>query len=263
VGLLRLDLAEDDLSEAVADVEIIYHLAGQPGLSASTPFETYLRNNVTATYRLLEAVKLSAALREFVYISSSSVYGSDATGPESSETRPTSHYGVTKLAGEQLALAYSRDMGLPACSARIFSVYGPRERPEKLFPVLIRSILEDTPFPLYEGSDQHLRSFTYVGDIVDGLVSVLDHLGECVCEIFNLGSETATTTGEAIRIVEDIIGKRARIEEVPPRPGDQLRTHANIDRAKRVLGYDPPTTMREGLEKEVRWFQEHISGMVE
>ena len=258
IRVLPLDLASDDLSDAVRDVEVVYHAAAQPGISATTPFETYLRNNVVATQRLIEALAPLPSLAAFVNLCTSSVYGADATGPETSEPRPTSHYGVTKLTAEQLAMARQRDGGFPACSLRLFSVYGPRERPEKLYPKLIGAILAGREFSLYEGSEEHVRSFTYVGDIVDGLVAVLDRVDACVGELFNLGTDTAITTGEGIRLVEDIIGVRARIAHQPRRPGDQLRTHADIGKARRVLGYEPKVTPREGLTEMVRWYRQHI-----
>jgi len=263
VVILPFDLSEDDLSDAVKDIEVVYHLAAQPGISATTSYQTYVRNNLTATYRLLEAVDDLPTLRGFVNISSSSVYGADATGGEESEPKPTSYYGVTKLAAEQLVLAYARDRGLPACSLRLFSVFGPRERPEKLYPKLIRCMLEDTEFPLYEGSEHHVRSFTYVGDIVDGMVAVLHNLDRCRGELFNIGTETAITTGEGIRIVEEIMGQRARISRVPKRAGDQLRTHADIEKARRVLGYNPTTTAEEGLRSEIAWYRQRIFGKID
>lgn len=258
VRVLRLDLAADDLQAAVRGVEAVYHLAAQPGLSDATPFATFERNNVLATFRLLEAVRNSASLRLLVNIATSSVYGANATGDETSEPRPTSYYGVTKLAAEQLVLALSRDRGLPACSMRLFSVYGPRERPEKLYPRLIRAIMEGTEFPLFEGSETHLRSYTYVGDIVDGLVAPLALVDRCTGQIFNIGCDTAITTGEGIRIVEKIIGTPARIVMRPRRPGDQLTTHADIGKARQVLNYDPRTTAEAGLSREVEWYRTHV-----
>lgn len=263
VEFLPLDLAEDDLAPAVQDVEFIYHLAAQPGISATTAFETYVRNNITATYRLTQAAKQSPALKGFINISTSSVYGADATGDETTECKPTSYYGVTKLAAEQLVLAYARDQEFPACSLRLFSVYGPRERPEKLYPKLIRCILEDRVFPLFEGSERHLRSYTYVGDIVDGFVAVLGNWDKCIGEIFNTGTDISITTGEGIRTVEEIIGKPAKIAVKPKRPGDQLRTHANIEKARRLLDYNPTTTVRDGLEKVVEWYTQHIHGRID
>ena len=263
VVILPLDLAEDDLSDAVKDVEVVYHLAAQPGISAATSYQDYVRNNLTATYRLLEAVNGLPTLRGFVNMSSSSVYGTDATGDEESVPKPTSYYGVTKLAAEQLVLAYARDHGLPACSLRLFSVFGPRERPEKLYPKLISCMFDNTEFPLYEGSEHHVRSFTYVGDIVDGMIAVFHNLDRCRGEIFNIGTETAITTGEGIRIVEAIMGQRVRISRVPKRAGDQLRTHADIGKARRVLGYNPTTTTEEGLRNEIDWYRQCIFGKID
>jgi nucleoside-diphosphate-sugar epimerase len=263
VELFFLDLAQDDLSAAVQDIDIVYHFAAQPGLSATTSFERYVRNNMTATHRLLEALKDVSSLRCLVNIATSSVYGAQATGDERSEPKPTSYYGVTKLAAEQLTLSYWRDKGLPTCSVRLFSVYGPRERPEKLYPKLIRSLLEGRPFPLYEGSEHHTRSYTYVGDIIDGLIAILDKLEQSVGDIFNIGTDQAITTGEGIRIVEEIIGKSIQIDRKPRRAGDQLKTHANIEKARRILAYNPTTTPQEGLEKTVKWYKEHIFGKVD
>jgi len=260
VELLRLDLAEDDLGPAVRDVDFVYHSAAQPGISATTPFETYLRNNVTATYRLLQAVRTVPSFRGLINISTSSVYGADASGDETTEPRPTSYYGVTKLAAEQLVLAYARDQGLPACSLRLFSVYGPRERPDKLYSKLIRCIVEGQAFPLYEGSEAHQRSYTYVGDAVDGLLAALLHFDDCAGEIFNIGTDVTHTTGEAITTVQDVIGKPAIIEPAPPRPGDQLKTHANIGKARRLLDYNPSTSLRDGVAEMVQWYLEEIRG---
>lgn len=263
VRFVHLDLCTGDIGPLLDGTEAIYHLAAQPGISATTPFATYVRNNLTATHRLLEAAMRSPTLRIFVNISTSSVYGSDATGDERTVPRPTSYYGVTKLAAEQLVLAYQRDRGLPACSLRLFSVYGPRERPEKLYPRLIGCILEDRPFPLFEGSAKHLRSYTFVNDIVDGLASVPSKIDSCNGQIINIGSDVAITTARGIQIVEDIIGQRARIQVKPRRAGDQLKTHAHIEKARRLLAYNPSTTAEEGLAKEVEWYREHIHGKIE
>jgi UDP-glucuronate 4-epimerase len=262
VSHLPLDLAEDDLDPVVRDVEVVYHLAAQPGLSATSTFQTYVRNNITATHRLLKATSQCKSIRAFVYISTSSVYGAIATGSEATEPKPTSYYGVTKLAAEQLALSYERTRGLPACSMRLFSVYGPRERPEKLYTRLIRAILEDRTFPLYEGSEDHVRSYTYIGDIIDGLVAILHNYRSCTGEILNIGTDATITTGEGMEIVQEIIGKRAKVVVRPKRAGDQLRTQANIEKARRILGYDPTTGPREGLEAQVAWYRQNVLGKI-
>jgi UDP-glucuronate 4-epimerase len=256
-SLHRLDLAADPLAEAVAGIQVVFHAAAQPGLSASS-FDTYVRNNIQATHRLLEAVHASPSLTAFVNIATSSVYGSFATEPETAEVRPTSSYGVTKLAAEQLVMASARDRGLPACSLRLYSVYGPRERPDKLYPQLIRALLQGTPLPLFEGSESHRRSYTYIDDILDGLIAVLDRWDRCAGEIFNIGTDTVITTGEGIRLVEEIVGKRAVILRLPRRAGDQTATQANINKARRMLDYHPAVLPADGLRKTVVWYREFL-----
>ena len=263
LDFVDVDLATAELRSICEGVDVLYHLAAQPGISASVPFDTYVRNNIVATQRILEAAASSTDLKGFVNISTSSVYGADATGPESTVPQPTSYYGVSKLAAEQLALSYHRERELPACSMRLFSVYGPRERPEKLYPKLIGSILEDRPFPMREGSEAHVRSFTYVSDIVDGLVAVLDNLDTVRGEIFNIGTDVAMTTAEGVRIVEQIIGAKAKIEMKPALPGDQMRTKANIDKARAGLGYNPTTSAEAGLEQAVNWYRQFILGKID
>jgi nucleoside-diphosphate-sugar epimerase len=141
-------------------------------------------------------------------------------------------------------------------------VYGPRERPDKLYAKLIRCMLEDEVFPLCEGSETHQRSYTYIADAVDGLTSALDNFDRCIGEIFNIGTDVTHTTAEAITTVEEVIGKPAQLAAAPRRPGDQLKTHANIEKARRMLGYDPGTPLREGVEKTVEWYRRHVLGRI-
>jgi len=255
VKILRLDLAVDNLSKAVDGVEMVFHSAAQPGISSKVPFETYVKNNLIATYRLLEAVKDLKSLKGFINFSTSSVYGRHATDNEDAACKPTSYYGVTKLAAEQLVLAYYREFGFPSCSVRPFSIYGPRERPEKLYPRVIKSILSkgEYKFPLYEGSREHIRSYTYIDDLVDGFTIILDNLDKCVGEIFNFGIDSTITTGEGIEIVEDIMGEKAHFDIVAKRFGDQFETKADISKAREMLGYNPATKPKEGLKNEVDW----------
>jgi nucleoside-diphosphate-sugar epimerase len=257
--IVEVDLFEADLKPTLAGADVVYHLAAQPGIDAKVPLEQYVRNNIFATHKLLEQLDKSKKPL-VVNVATSSVYGAHATDTENTPPKPTSYYGVTKLAAEQLVLAYNRDRGLPACSLRLFSVYGPRERPDKLYPKLIKALCENSEFPLFEGSERHARSFTYVGDVIDAMVSIPDRREKVLGEIFNIGSDAEHTTGEAIKAVESIFGTPAKIAVKPKRPGDQTRTSANIDKARSVLGYNPKTDLRTGLEAAVKWYKSEIDG---
>ena len=262
VKLINKDLVTDDLTEYVDGTEVVYHLAAQPGISATEPFETYLNNNIIATHRLIEAVKELPSLRFFANIATSSIYGTDATMAEDAAPEPSSYYGVTKLTGEQLVLSEQRDVGMPACSFRLFSVYGERERPDKLYPRVYRSLFTDYKFPYFEGSEDHLRSYTYVGDVIDAFVMVLDQLDKCNGEIFNIGLDAAITTGEALEILQEVMGIPMKYERKPPRAGDQAKTSADITKARKILGYNPTTTPAEGFAKTGKWYQEKILPLV-
>ena len=253
VRIERLDLACDQLEEAVADAELVFHLAAQSGLADHVSLDLYVRNNLIATHALLEMCASCKKPPFLVNISTSSVYGRSATAAETTVPKPISYYGVTKLAAEQLALAYWRERRLPVCSIRMFSVYGPRERPEKLYTKLISSILQGEEFPLYDGSQYHKRAYTFVEDAVAGLLAVLDHRDQCTGETFNIGSDIETTTRRGIEIVEEIMGKKARLKIFPPRLGDQTHTRANIDKARAMLGFVPHTELKDGLNTQIAW----------
>lgn len=259
IDVLKIDLRTDDLVEGLPkNIDYIFHFSAHPGISNTSTFEEYYSNNILATHRLLEFAESLENKPFFVNIATSSIYGLEATFPETASPKPASWYGVTKLAAEQLALAKSRENKLQVTSLRLFSVYGPRERPDKLYTRLIDCALNKKPFPLFEGSEKHLRSFTYVQDIVDGIVSVIGKEKVCNGEIFNLGTETESTTAEGIATVEDILHMTISIENRPSRAGDQSRTKANIDKARELLGYNPQTSLRGGLEAQVYWFRKML-----
>ena len=263
IDMRELDLAEGPLEALLEEVEVVFHLAGQPGIAAHVPFANYVRNNVLATHRLLDACLSASHLRAFIFISTSSVYGKFATGDETTAPTPTSNYGVTKLAAEQLVLAHHRELHFPACALRLFSVYGERERPDKLYPRLIKAAAGLERLPLYQGSLDHQRSFTYVGDIVDACTTTLDKWEVAKGEIFNIGNDRTATTREGIRLVEKITGRTIPFDTLPPRSGDQQRTHANIAKAREILGYRPKTSLEKGLTRMVAWHQDQILGKVE
>jgi nucleoside-diphosphate-sugar epimerase len=257
VKIFKIDL-NADLSEVFAKpYDYIYHLAAQPGISSDTTLEEYVNNNIYATQNLLEAVlKYNLGLKSFINIATSSVYGVEATVNEEMPAKPVSFYGTTKLAAEQLVLGLQRLGKLNGCSIRLYSVYGPRERPEKLYTKLIENLYNDKPFPLFEGSVKHERSFTYVGDIVDGLVAIIGKEDAVNGEIINLGTDEVNTTQDGINAVEQIMNKKLIIDNKPPRKGDQQRTEAVIDKARKLLNYEPKVTLKKGLEEQVKWYKE-------
>ena len=259
VTVLKKDLRDDDLSDALPkDLDYIFHFAAQPGISQSSSFQDYFSNNILATKHLIDFAETCPNLKLFVNIGTSSIYGLEAICSENEAPKPASHYGVTKLAAEQLVLQKNREGIFPSCSLRLYSVIGPRERPEKMYAKLIALGLKDEPFPLFEGSDKHLRSFTYVDDIVDGVVSVIGNEAKVEGEVINLGTEVEHTTKEGIEAVETVLGKSIQLEVIPKRPGDQSRTKANIDKAKRLLNYNPQTTLLESVRHQVQWYKENF-----
>ena len=256
IELLNIDLYIDELIEKLPlDVDYIFHFAAHPGISKSSTFEEYLVNNIVGTHKLLQFTERNIKTPFFINIATSSIYGLEATYPETEVPKPASYYGVTKLAAEQLVLSKVREKKLQACSLRLYSVYGPRERPDKLYTKLIDCGINNKSFPLFRGSEKHLRSFSYVQDIVDGIVSIIGKENICNGEIINLGSETESTTAEGITTVEDILETKIDMEIKPVREGDQSRTKANINKARKLLNYNPQTTLRKGLEAHVAWYK--------
>ena len=254
IHVQELDLREPEAYQDLPkDIDYIFHFAAQPGIAATSTFQEYLSNNVIATQHLLYFARTCKNLKLFANIATSSIYGLEATFNEEQVPKPASHYGVTKLAAEQLVLAYTRANLLQGCSLRLYSVYGPRERPDKLYAKLIACGLNNTAFPLFEGSEKHLRSFTYVQDIVDGIVSVIGKESAVNGEIINLGTEVESTTAQGIACVEEILGKKIEVQIIPKRPGDQSRPCAVIGKARKLLDYNPQTTLKEGLEAQVEW----------
>ncbi len=186
----ELDLRHDSLDAALAGTQVVIHLAAMAGLTRSwTDFDLYASCNLTATQRLLEAVRKNAALQRFLYISTSSVYGRYSSGDETLPTRPISPYGVTKLASENLCRAYAEEQGLPLVVLRYFSVYGPRQRPDMGYNRFIQALLRNEPITVY-GDGLQVRGNTYIDDCVAATVAAVEALPG---ETYNVGGgETAS-----------------------------------------------------------------------
>lgn len=246
----ELDLSAGVPASAVTGAEWVFHLAAMAGLTRSfLDFDTYARHNLTATHRVLEALKGSPTLKRMIYASTSSVYGRYASGDESLPTRPSSPYGITKLAGEQLCRVYGDEFGVPSVVLRYFSVYGPRQRPEMGYYLFINAILQGKPIKL-TGDGLQVRGNTYIADCVEATIRATQATPG---ETFNLGGGELVTVLDVFRKLEKIIGKPAIIERHPPRPGDQLATGADVGKLYRHLGWKPTTGIDDGLAKQVEW----------
>ncbi len=260
-ALLEQDLSDTEffeLDEAIPDDEeiIIYHLAAQAGVRKSwgKEFLRYTADNILATQRLLEWAVRYRRLRNFIFASSSSVYGRVAALPMVEDITvpiPDSPYGVTKLAAENMVRLYTRNHDLPSVSLRFFTVYGPRQRPDMAFNIFIRAILEEKPVRVF-GDGGQTRDFTYVGDLVKGL-----RLSESCTDgrVMNLGGGNTLPLLEAITILEEAVGKKACLEFLPVQAGDVPDTFASTDLLERTIGWKPSTPLLDGLREEARWIQ--------
>jgi nucleoside-diphosphate-sugar epimerase len=246
-----LDLRRDPLDDALADVEVVFHLAAMPGLVQSwTDFDGYMTCNVQATQRLLEALhRPGGRLCRLVYASTSSVYGKFASGDEALPTRPVSPYGLTKLAAEHLCRAYSDAYGIPGVTLRYFSVYGPRQRPDMGYHRFVRALLRDEPITVY-GDGQQVRGNTYVADCVAATVAALEAPPG---EVYNVGGGEAAMLWEVLRKLEALAGRPARIRQEPARTGDQRYTFADTAKLRRHTGWEPCVGLDEGLAAQWDW----------
>ena len=255
----EIDLSQDRFERLVFGIEWIFHLAAMPGLVKSwTHFDQYNIHNIIATQRLLEAVKGSPHLNRFVYASTSSVYGRFASGDESLPLRPSSPYGVTKLAGENLCRVYNDEFDVPAVILRYFSVYGPRQRPEMGYHKFIQSVLDGQPIQL-TGDGSQVRGNTYIADCVAATMSAVNTVPG---EAFNVGGGEMVSVMEVIRKIESITGRTAKIHRLPERRGDQKHTGADSTKLTRHTGWKPKVGVEEGLERQIAYQREPALSLV-
>jgi nucleoside-diphosphate-sugar epimerase len=251
----ELDLVDADLRRVLRGANVVYHLAGRPGVRPSwgEQFDSYLRDNVLATQRLLESLK-GIPVDRLVFAGSSSVYGDAEMFPtkETALPRPVSPYGVTKLAAEHLSLLYTRNFGLPVVSVRYFTVYGPRQRPDMAFSRFIQALVDGEPIEVF-GDGEQTREFTYVSDAVEGTIKAAT--ADVVGQVVNLGGGSRVTINRVLATLEDISRAKARRKTLPAAPGDPRHTGASINLARERLGWEPRVSLREGLTKQWEWFQ--------
>ena len=261
-----VDICEAEaLSRVVALTrpEVVIHLAARAGVRPSIEQpQMYERANVAGTVNLLELCR-QFHVNRFIFGSSSSIYGATSSVPFSEnhvELRPVSPYAATKLAGEMLAYTYAHLFGLQVICLRFFTVYGPRQRPDLAIRKFTELLEAGKPLPVF-GDGSTARDYTYVDDIVAGILASLDPnlqfpLGGPPFEVFNLGNSHPVKLTELIELLEKVTGRKATYEWRPPQPGDVPVTWADTSKASRVLGYRAATSLEQGLTSFVRWYRD-------
>jgi nucleoside-diphosphate-sugar epimerase len=261
---LRVPLGSPDFRVVTQDIgsggagtllepdDVVYHLAGRPGVRSSWggDFEQYLRNNVLATQRLLEACA-KVGVKKLVFASSSSVYGNAETLPTGEDVlpRPVSPYGASKLAAEELCRVYSTGLGVPTVTLRYFTVYGPRQRPDMAFRRFIDALSRDKALTIY-GDGRQSRDFTFVDDAVKAtMLASTAPSGRT----FNVGSGAPHELREAVELAGEIMGKAPKVEQLGEAMGDVRSTCADASRARSELGWRPTVSLKEGLRRQVEW----------
>jgi UDP-glucose 4-epimerase len=254
-----LDLSHGDLGDLVADCDVVFHLAAEPGVRESwgTRFEGYVRNNILATHALLAALRPWPD-RRLVYASSSSVYGDAATlpTPESTLPQPVSPYGATKLAAEHMCHLHHANFGLRVVSLRYFSVYGPRQRPDMAFSRFCRAALANESIDIY-GDGTQTRDFTYVDDIVAATRAAADASG-VDGQVFNAGGGSRNSVRDTLKIITELAGRELDVRLHPRSLGDTRDTAADTSRAAARLAYAPSIGLREGLERQFGWTEAQL-----
>ena len=253
---VNADLLEADLPALLGGVDCVFHLAAVPGVRSSwTGFEDYVTANIVATERLLQACQ-HAGTEKLVYASSSSVYGSaSAPSGENDVTQPISPYGVTKLCGEQLCLAYAKipASGLSATALRYFTVYGARQRPDMAIARILTAALTGEQYTIF-GDGTQRREFTYVDDVVDATVAAADvHVPAAV---INVGGGSSVSLIDVIAMAREVTGNPVPLTAVAPQAGDVAATAADLTLARLLLNYQPHIDLRTGMARHAEWLRD-------
>lgn len=266
----KVDIADKAaLTEAIkgaGPIDGIVHLAAQAGVRYSlTNPDAYIQANIVGQLNILELARHTDGLKHLVYASSSSVYGGNRKHPFSVEDRvdhPISLYAATKKADELMGHAYSHLYGIPMTGLRFFTVYGPWGRPDMSVFIFTRKILAGDPIPVFNHGKMR-RDFTYIDDIVSGVVSALDRPpsvgpeGEAPQRVYNIGNNSPVGLMEMIETLQDALGVKAVLDLQPMQPGDVPETYADIDATTRDLGFRPTTSLEVGLRNFVNWYRGH------
>jgi nucleoside-diphosphate-sugar epimerase len=264
IDFVRGDLADPVLAnEAVQGMDYVIHQAAVPSVQRSIedPVGTN-RANVTATLNLLESCR-NHKIRRFVYAASSSAYGETEVLPkrEDMTPRPRSPYALQKLVGENYCKLYQSLFGLETVSLRYFNVFGPFQDPQSEYaavvPMFVTRLLAGQPLLVY-GDGEQTRDFTYVENVVEANLLALE-AKNAAGKVFNIGCGTHISLNQLIRSLEEILDTKAVVNYLAARPGDVRHSLADITCARKVLGYEPKTTVKEGLKRTVDWFRHHIT----
>lgn len=237
------------------EINIVIHLAAKAGVrqSFSAPAE-YARVNIEGTVNILELCR-RYDIDQMVFASSSSVYGNTSKVPYREDDTgifPVSPYGMTKLQGECFCRLYSELYGIEINALRLFTVYGPGQRPDMAIHKFIRNIIMDKSIDVY-GNGETYRDYTYIDDVITGIMSSMKWFkGFCV---FNIGSGHPIKLKDLISIISELTGKRAIINRMPLPKGEMFGTWADIEKARSILGYDPKMNFKDGLQKEYLWIK--------
>ena len=238
-------------------IDSIIHLAAMAGVRPSIEAPSlYYDVNITGTVNLLERCRENN-IKQFVFASSSSVYGNNEKVPFAESDmvdNPISPYAATKKSGELLCHTYHHLFDMNIACLRFFTVYGPRQRPDLAINKFTTLILEHKEIPFY-GDGTTSRDYTFVDDIVAGIVSSINYVNtdEKVFEIFNIGGDKTVSLMEMVETIEEVLGKKAKINRLPMQPGDVNRTCADITYSREKIGYNPQTTFKEGIQKFINW----------
>jgi UDP-glucuronate 4-epimerase len=260
----RLDISDRDGISALfarhPEISIVVHLAAQAGVrhSLSDPF-AYITSNVMGHTVLLEAARNLPSLRHFVYASSSSVYGSNERLPFSVGDRvdcPNSLYAATKRSDELISYSYAHLFKLPQTGLRFFTVYGPWGRPDMAPYLFAIKIAAGEPISVFNDGEMW-RDFTFIDDVVQGTLAAIDRppTGAVPHRLYNLGNNQSEKLMDFVKEIEGALGKRAIVQLQPMQPGDVVRTYADLEESRRDLGFNPTTTIGEGVPRFIEWFR--------
>lgn len=262
----RVKVCEGELNDAdfvrrtfeEGQFDAVIHLAARAGVRPSIEQpELYIDTNIKGTFNLLEAARRTGC-KHFVFASSSSVYGVNKKVPFSEEDpilQTISPYAMTKMAGEQMCSNYSHLYGIKTVCLRFFTVYGPRQRPDLAISKFTRLIEDGKPIDKF-GDGHTARDYTFVHDIVDGIIGAVNYRSGPICDIINLGGSQTVTLNDLISSIETAVGKKAIINQLPEQPGDVPLTSADVSKAKQLLNFKPTTTIAEGVPCYVQWFRQ-------